>query len=553
MNDKKHLPRVTHHATLHAQGGTRRAGFVLAIWFVLAGLPVLLLAGHTLIRLASGDLPRPLALVIPSGRRLPLFGKTVGFALAVALPGTLIGLLGAGAVYTSASARLRRLTRILLPMAVIPPYIHALAWGGLLRGLNRTLAAAGMARLPEQGFVPSLWVQMMALLPFVFGILHLGFSCLPAESVNAARLLGADARAARRVILPMLAPWLAVACLFQFLVSLLDDSVPSLFQFNLYPLTIFSEYSIRYDAAHAMLLSLPVLAISLPAVRLLMAALRNLPLTGSGQTGSDPRWRLPAPLRIATALGLALCLLQIFLPLGSLLAQALPSFSDPRWLADALPDLGGTLAVGLLSAGITLPVAWTAADAIHTRRTGHPVWWWLMLVPLALPAPLIGVGLIHTWNAPALSWLGLYNTSVMPALASTLRFLPFSAMLLLAAMKRQHPGQLDAVRLLQRSTLHGLFTVRLPLLRGALLGAGLLAAVLSFAELGATLLLLPPGAGSLTIRIYNYLHYGQSDVIAGLCLVLYVVALGLGVGFARLLARGQDAAPGEAAPPDTIT
>jgi ABC-type Fe3+ transport system permease subunit len=82
---------------------------------------------------------------------------------------------------------------------------------------------------------------------------------------------------------------------------------------------------------------------------------------------------------------------------------------------------------------------------------------------------------------------------------------------------------------------------------------GLLAAVLSSAELGATLLLLPPGAGSLTIRIYNYLHYGQSDVIAGLCLVLYVVALGLGVGFARLLARGQDAAPGEAAPPDTIT
>jgi iron(III) transport system permease protein len=105
------------------------------------------------------------------------------------------------------------------------------------------------------------------------------------------------------------------------------------------------------------------------------------------------------------------------------------------------------------------------------------------------------------------------------------------------------------VRLLQRSSLHGLFTVRLPLLHGALLGAGLLAAVLSFAELGATLLLLPPGAGSLTIRIYNYLHYGQSDVIAGLCLVLYVVALGLGVGFARLLTRGQDAAPGEAAPP----
>ena len=526
----------------------RKAGLVLPLWALFAGLPLILMVGHTVFRLFSGDLPSPIALVIPSGRRLPLFVQSVGFALSVALFGTLTALFGAGAIYSTRHRALQWMIHLVLPMTVIPPHIHALAWGGMLRDLNRMLARYGLPGLPEQGFVPSLWVQTMALLPFAFGLLHLGFMTLQEERVNAARLMGPAPRTALRVILPLQAPWLTVAFLFQFLVSLLDDSVPSLFQYNLYPLTIFSEYSIRYDTAHALLLSVPVLAISLPAVRMLLSTLRTLDATGPNRRPfRHPNLRLPVFLQIPLALGLALSLVQVLLPLFSLFVQALPSFRDIRWLTGAFKDLGGTLAVGAMAGVISLPVAWTAADAIHTCRPGHHLWWWLLMLPLSLPAPLIGVGLIYTWNAPALSWTGLYSTLAMPALASAMRFLPFSTLLLISAMKRQPTAALDAARVMQRSAAHGLATIRLPMLRGALLGAGLIAMALSFGELGATLLLLPPGAGSLTIKIYNYLHYGQSDVIAGLCLLLFVVALCLGLALSGLLL--PKAHRGESAPP----
>jgi iron(III) transport system permease protein len=67
---------------------------------------------------------------------------------------------------------------------------------------------------------------------------------------------------------------------------------------------------------------------------------------------------------------------------------------------------------------------------------------------------------------------------------------------------------------------------------------------LAAGELGATLVVAPPGQATLTMRIYNYLHYGASQTVAGLCLIMASTALGAGVaalfgirGWARLCAR----------------
>jgi iron(III) transport system permease protein len=41
--------------------------------------------------------------------------------------------------------------------------------------------------------------------------------------------------------------------------------------------------------------------------------------------------------------------------------------------------------------------------------------------------------------------------------------------------------------------------------------------------LGAALMVVPPGESTLTMRIYNYLHYGASSTVSGLSLVLTAV------------------------------
>jgi len=502
---------------------------ILVLYTLLAGLPLLLLSVQAFTAVAGGETEWR-TLVFPQGRRLALLLQTLGFAFSVAIPGTLIGFAGAATLRFTRSRRIRHLSAFLIPSAAIPPHIHAMAWSVLVFWINGLLKRSGLPPLQDQGFTISVWVQMMALLPFAFGIMLLTLSGISNDLLEASRVTAPDRRTILRILFPIALPGLSASFSFLFLVSLLDYSVPSLFQLNLYTLGIFSEYSIRYDASHAFLMSVPLLFLSLPAAWLLQRSLRRLPLIPSG-SGREARWplRLPFWMHGLSCLSVLLLLLQLLVPLAVLAVQSLPALSSMDWLTDSLPNMGISLLIGVGTAFLTLPFAHAAALSIDSRRHNRHAWWWLVMLPLALPAPLIGIALIHTWNAGAFSWTSLYNTLFMPILACTLRFLPFAVFLLLSFLKRVDRNLIGAALILQKNSLHTLFRIFLPMLSGAYLGAGLLVAVLAIGELGATLLLTPPGAGTLTLKIYNYLHYGSSEAVSGLCLLLYLIALGIGL------------------------
>ena len=79
--------------------------------------------------------------------------------------------------------------------------------------------------------------------------------------------------------------------------------------------------------------------------------------------------------------------------------------------------------------------------------------------------------------------------------------------------------------------------MRLPLLAPGLVAAACMVFALSAGELGATLLVIPPGLETVTIRMYNYLHYGSSGAVAGLGLVMTALMLAAG-GMAVAAMRG---------------
>jgi iron(III) transport system permease protein len=361
----------------------------------------------------------------------------------------------------------------------------------------------------------------------------IGLESVDPELIDKARILGTDLRSLFRVVLPLAAPTILAGGGFIFLLSVMDYSVPSLFELPVYSLEIFAEYSSSSELARAFFLSLPLLLIALVVVILSQAYVRS--------AAQRPAWRIPAwqapaswPAWFVGLQGVALFMLvaQVLVPLVSLSLSVKSWTNLARSITLARNELSFTFWITLGTALICLPLALAAARELVRPGKRGKLWWILVTAPLAIPPPLLGIGLIALWNRPLP--VNIYGTSLMPILAGLARFTPIAALILLAQMRRLDPLLLDASRVMRVNPLRKLFQIKLPMIAPGLFAAAFITFALTLGELAAMLLVAPPGRATLTMRIYNFLHYGESSVVAGLCLLMAVAALA--AGFLGILA-----------------
>jgi ABC-type Fe3+ transport system permease subunit len=136
-----------------------------------------------------------------------------------------------------------------------------------------------------------------------------------------------------------------------------------------------------------------------------------------------------------------------------------------------------------------------------------------------------------------------YGPSPVPILwASLVRFFPF-AVALLWPIVRQLPRELrDAARVDGATTGQEFRRVAWPLLATASLSAGLAVAILSLGEVSAGKLVETPGTQSFTHELFNQMHYGVTNNVVALCLVLLVMVFGGGSLLMLSLRTWQSAA-----------
>lgn len=547
-----------------------------AAWFG-RGLFLLLVYGPlvALILHVAGTAPAlwadALALALPLGRRADLFGRSFGLALGVAVAGTVLGVLIAMQLDAWRSGWRRHLRWLVLAMIPVPAYIYALAWSatlfrlnGWLRGLNTWLQgrdlswlatnlqlddlhlALAIPRLPATGMLVAGWVQLMALLPLAVALALVALAAVPPELVEAGRVARSDWAVFRRITLPLAGPLILTGTGLLFLLGILDYSVPSLFQVNVYALAIFADYSATGEVVRALVMALPVLAMTAAIIVLVQARWRQAaqrPPRSGEVPAAPPAW--PLGLRLVQAMALIVLALQILVPVVSLCA-AVGSWSHfVETIAPLRQELAFTLGVALAAAALCLPFALAVAPMLIRGGAAGRRWWALVALPLAVPAPLVGIGLILLWNRPSLG--AVYGGAAMPVLAGAARFLPLAAVVVAAQLRRIDPLLIDAAQVFQVRPASGWLQVRLPMLAPGLIAAAGLVFALTLGELGATLLVAPPGHGTLTLRIYNYLHYGASDAVAGLCLLMMAATLATGgivvaalVLGGRMVAGGRD-------------
>ena len=480
--------------------------------------PLLYLVADSLLQLFTE--PGLIQLALPVGRRLNLLLNSLTLAATVSITVAVIGVLAGSLLVFEDAVVWRWIKWGFLVTAPVPPYIHALVWSSIVRMLNPSLGSYGFS-LPGSGLFMSYLVDTMAYLPLGVGLAMLGYMLVETPAVEAARLFKEDIRGFMEVVLPLASPMILAALGFVFILVVTDYSVPTLYSYNVYSLEVFSEFSASNNPAHSVWLSLPIVLITLIVLILTLKRLRNTVQSSSvSKTETLSDWGFPGWFKTIQTLAASVILVQVVFLLGGLIIET-GSFTSLYFAVEAATDdLVVSAVIGLMGAFLGGLLGYLLSN----RLRGGAFWWVLISVPLALPSSIVGIGLIDAYSR----WLPwLYGTMAMPIIAVTTRFIAIATIIIYTQSKRVDPLLFEAADLFKKEKHQALWRVKLPLQKYGLAAAISALIAFSVGELGSTLLVVPPGRETLTIRIFNYLHYGGSEEVAGLCLLIVVLMMGL--------------------------
>lgn len=438
-------------------------------------------------------------------------------ALVATILGAPLGLLLARADLPAKS--LMRLA-LIIPL-VLPPYVLGLAWiyfsgsaGIVVHLLGRdplsdsTYSLAGCVVVLSIGFFPLAMLATEASARRVDGRLE-----------EAGLLVASPRRVLTRITLPLIAPGVAAAALVIFVLALSEFGVPGLLRVRVFTTEVFTAFAAQYDFGRATALSTPLLFLALIAALALklITGERLLSTRRSTHPGLSLKlggWRAPA----LTMIGLVLAL-SVVLPLSALTTEARGFGPIAAALQASTRAITNSIVLSLSSAVLIVALGLLLGYSRARARTQLGRFADLAFIILfAAPSTVVGVGLIGLWNRPGP--LGeIYRGPSIIIIAYLARFVSVAALMLAAAI-RQVPASLEEAAEVAGAGWPRTFVgIVFPLITPAAAAALVVSFIFSFGELGATVLVAPPGESTLPVRVYTLIANAPSSQVASLALM----------------------------------
>jgi iron(III) transport system permease protein len=559
------------------------AALLLTVFAVPLALPVLDLLRQPAAWRAWDDADRLIELEVNTA-------LLVGGTVALALPA---GVAGAVLLYRSDLPGRWAFRFLTVLMLFVPLPLFVSAWqaalgiGGLLPLRVWTTPAPTAPGVPfvsrpwepwARGMPEAIWIHAVAGLPWVIWLVGQGLGWVERELEEDALLSAGPWRVLARVTLPRCRAAIGAAALWIALQAATEITVTDMMQVRTFAEEVYTQFvlpdrgfEVRDVLARAVAVSLPLVA---GAALLILWTVRRWQRTLPPLVSRGPRLCL-IPLGAArwpvfsgvAAVGLVLA----GVPLTSLVWKAGLSGSPEHWSAAALghevvaavwthhdillQSLLLAALAGTLAGTLALVAGWLALEG-HGFRTGLLL---LLAAAWALPGPVIGLGLKETIGRlmDGEDWIGLGGIglarqwlydgpSPLPQLwAALLRFFPCAVAVLWPVLRLLPTELRDAARVDGATPGRELRSVVWPLCARACLRAGGAVAVLSLGELSAGKLVETPGSQTFAHWVFNQMHYGVTNQLAAMCLVLLALVAAGGAAVALLGATRQNAGLGE--------
>jgi putative spermidine/putrescine transport system permease protein len=196
-----------------------------------------------------------------------------------------------------------------------------------------------------------------------------------------------------------------------------------------------------------------------------------------------------------------------------------------------------SLELGLLASAVATVLGVLAALAlVGLRVRGIEAVRALFAAPLMVPGIVVGIAMLIYYNRIRLG--GSFASMLLAHVALTL---PYVIRIVSAGLQSFDRSVEEAARSLGAGPTRVLLDVTLPLVRGSILAAAVLAFIISFDEVVVTLFLAGPRLSTLPVTIYNYIEHTSDPSIAAVSAVLVVLTtvvvlvVDRTVGFTRFL------------------
>jgi len=498
---------------------------------IVALLPLAFLGGE----LAKGEALRHAAQALSAPGTWLLFGASLGIAAAVTAVTLAVGL-PLGLLLARSDLRLRGVALWLHTFPVfLPPFLLALGW-------FHVFGRAGFAGSEVTARLLFSWpgaiaVMVMALTPIVTALAVVALQAVDPSFEEAALLVVGPGRAATRILLPLIRPAVALAALVVFSLAFSELGVPMFLRVSVYPAKVFARLGgVDYAPGEAFALALPlfVVAVSLLLFERVVVGRRSFAVLGLRKREALPL-RL-GPWRPLAAAFVAAAALVPLTPIAALAARAARGngFSDlSRWIG---ASVWTSLIDAFAAATAILLLALIIGHAAARGRRGGAALDGLGVLAFVMPASVLGVGVITTWNRP---WLQpVYGTSAIVALAFAARYSAIGLRVAAVSFAQGSEHLEEAAAMAGARFLRRLGRILLPVHARGIGAAWLLTVVFCLRDLETAVLLYPAGQEPLTVRIFTLEANGPPAVVAALsCVQVGVTALVLAAGSTLLFQR----------------
>ncbi|MDR8018598.1 ABC transporter permease [Nesterenkonia aerolata] len=438
----------------------------------------------------------------------------------------------------------------LSPM-LVPPFIGAISWTGLFgpAGLiNRALEERLGGPLWEiYGADGVIFLLALHSYPVAYLVIAAALARIPAELEQAARASGArTGRMLRDVTLPLLRPAMLSSFVLVAVSNLADFGIPSLIGT---PAGYETLATVAYRFVRSGTVENPVeLAACIGLVLLLLVAVGMFGVNRLSRRGIQVRATssIPEPIALRrrglwSALTAAAVSALTVLPLLALCLQALLpapgvaltwqniTLQNFTTVLESSWTITGAQTSTMLAVGAALisGILGTAIGTVltRTRLPGRQGLRAVSMAPLAVPGIIVAVG----WLLAA-PYIGLYNSLWLILCAYVMSFVALVVQTVEAPLRTTSAALEEAARISGAGPLRAFRDVSVRLALPAAGAGALLVLLTAVRELTISALLLPPGAQTLGVAIFNLQQqgaYGNAAALSVLVTVLGLAALGL--------------------------